>query len=473
MNKHEKSLASNDNRMTASEIAADIKSGKTSCRETVAFFLERIKRLNPDIHALVQVFEKAALQRAKAADEALQQGKDWGPLHGVPVTIKEAFDYRGSYTTANFRPRFLSQTHNNATIVNKLENAGAIILGKTNNPALLIDHQTRGFIYKRANNPHRLDYTPGGSSGGGAAAVAAGFTPLDFGSDSGGSLRIPAHFCGVFSLKPTAGQVPLEGLRPPFGKQPESFRRLVGVGPMARSVNGLELGYQAIREARPSSKLPLPNLQSYSVAWTNGFGPHQADGKSYEALNKLVYKISGKGILAKEDSPETDWTQAFQAWAVLFGQMIGQAIPAFLKWPVRACFRYLPFSGPFFGPYIAQGITDKGKLLSSAYSIQKEVVSGLETFFENYDFLICPVAATNAFTHRMTGTPIWDSDGRSVPYWQNTLPYVCPFNLSGHPVLVIPVAEDTDGLPIGLQVATRRGGERSLLHFGRYLETDL
>jgi amidase len=196
---------------SAAEIARAIRLKRFSSLEVVEAYLQRIAQVNPKLNALVLNAGDAAREAARAADRDLAQGKSRGALHGVPVSIKDSLDTAGMITTAGTAGWAKRVPDRDATVVARLRAAGAIILGKTNTPEFTLSDETDNFVYGRTNNPYDLTRTPGGSSGGAAALIAAGGSPLDFGSDTGNSIRLPAHFCGIAGIKPTSGRVPRTG----------------------------------------------------------------------------------------------------------------------------------------------------------------------------------------------------------------------------------------------------------------------
>src|SRR5690348_6896948 len=223
---------------SAATLARAIREKQVSSREVVEAYLQRIEAINPTLNAVVQVRAEAARAEARQADEALARGELRGPLHGVPFTIKDTYDVAGMICTCGTKGRAANVAQQDATAVARLRAAGGIALGLTNVPELLLAYESDNLIYGRTNNPYDLARTPGGSSGGEAATIAAGGSPLGLGTDSGGSIRVPAHFCGVAGLKPTWGRVPLTGLfPPPFG----TSARLRHAGPLARYVEDLAL----------------------------------------------------------------------------------------------------------------------------------------------------------------------------------------------------------------------------------------
>ncbi len=231
--------------LTASELAERIRGKKITSEDVVKAYIEQIATYNLKINAIVTLNEESAIQRAKKADAALENGEIWGPLHGVPITIKDNLAVKGVKTTCGYEPLADFVSDKSAAVVKRLNDAGAIILGITNMPALGLDAQTFNDLYGTTNNPWDLTKTPGGSSGGCAAAVAAGFTPLSIGNDIGGSIRVPAAFSGVYGLKPTDHLVSKAGLLPP-PEDYRSLRHLLSIGPLTRSVEDLRLALSII-----------------------------------------------------------------------------------------------------------------------------------------------------------------------------------------------------------------------------------
>lgn len=219
-------------------LASAIRRRKVSSVEVVEAFLRRMEEINPKLNAVVQLYREGALTAARAADNQLRRSAHLGPLHGVPMTIKDSFDTAGMISAAGTVRRKAFVPVRDATAVARLRNAGAIVLGKTNCSELTLSYETDNLVYGRTNNPYNLSRTSGGSSGGAAAILAASGSPLDIGSDTGGSIRVPSHFCGTAGLKPTSGRVPRTGhIIPSDGV----FQFFTQVGPMARYVEDLAL----------------------------------------------------------------------------------------------------------------------------------------------------------------------------------------------------------------------------------------
>ncbi len=218
--------------------AAAIRQGEISSEQLADSSLERIREVNPQLNAVVQLVAEQALDDARQADDEQKHGHLRGSLHGVPMTIKDSFDTAGVVTTWGMSSRIAHRPAEDAAVVARLKLAGAILLGKTNTPELTLSYSTQNPIYGRTNNPYAVDRSPGGSSGGAAAIVAAGGSAFDIGSDTGGSIRLPAHFCGICGIRPTSGRVPRTGHAIPPGGPLDA---LTQVGPLARSVEDLAL----------------------------------------------------------------------------------------------------------------------------------------------------------------------------------------------------------------------------------------
>ena len=228
---------------SAVELARQLKGKTIGCAELLAHYFERVDRFNPALNAIVVQIREPAMARAKAADQALARGEDWGPLHGVPMTVKESYDVAGTPTTWGLPDLKDNVAAKDALAITRLQGAGAVVFGKTNVPLMLSDFQSYNDIYGTTNNPWNTERVPGGSSGGAAAALAAGLAGLETGSDIGGSIRNPAHFCGVFGHKPTWNLLPPRGHATPGVLSPSDISV---IGPLARSAADLEVAVRAM-----------------------------------------------------------------------------------------------------------------------------------------------------------------------------------------------------------------------------------
>jgi amidase len=472
---------------TASELADSIRQHRASSQEVLEAHLKRIAAQNPSLNAIVTLDEEQARRRSKEADEALARGEIWGPMHGVPVTIKDVFETAGMRTTSGFKPLADYVPEQDATVVARLRQAGAIILGKTNTPAMAGDEQTNNPLFGRTNNPWNLGRTPGGSSGGSAAAVASGMSPLDIGSDIGGSVRNPAHFCGVFSLKPSDYRVPFTGhIPPPPGSRGRGLLRyFLTPGPLARSVEDLTLALTIIAgpdelewEVPPVPLAPSParDLRELRFAWSDDFGvPVSTEIRT--ALKDLAAELARAGCrVERRDPPEFDFAQALQVYgelkeAALTVRSSPLHLPRFV-W--RALSEPLSHSNPTSrGLMRGAGATLQG--YARALSQRDVFIVKMEHFLADWDAWLCPVAALPAYPHLPSRNPIeqlratLEVDGQKIPYLMATSVYTGLFNLTGNPVVVLPLGCTKEGLPIGVQVVGKRWTDMALLAVAKQL----
>jgi amidase len=473
--------------LTASELASLIRQHSVSSQEVLAEHLRHIAAHNPSLNAIVTLDEEQACQRSQEADDALAHGEIWGPLHGVPVTIKDVFETAGLRTTSGFKPLATYVPKQDATVVARLRQAGAIIMGKTNTPEMAGDEQTINSLFGRTNNPWNLERTPGGSSGGSAAAVGSGMSPLDIGSDIGGSVRNPAHFCGVFSLKPSDYRVPFTGhIPPPPGSKSRGLLRyFLTPGPLARSIEDLRLALTIIagpdeREWEvppvPLESAPERDLRELRFAWSDDFGFPLAE-EIRTALTELAAELTRAGCHVEHcNPPEFDFGQALQ----VYGELKEAAftvrssplhLPRFL-W--RTLSELVPDSNPTVRG-LMRGAGDNLRCYASALSQRDIFITKMEGFLNDWDAWLCPVAALSAYPHLPSRNPIEqllatvEMDGQKIPYLLATSVYTALFNLTGNPVVVLPLTQTKDGLPIGVQVVGKRWNDMALLAIAEQL----
>ena len=294
---------------SAIDLAGAIRGREISSEEVVAACLRRIDEVNSRINAVVLLRAEGALAEAREADQALARGKLRGPLHGVPMTLKDSLNTAGIVSTAGTRGRAAFVPEADATVVARLKAAGAIVLGKTNTPELTLSFETDNLVYGRTNNPYDLTRTPGGSSGGAAAIVAAGGAPFDIGSDTGGSIRLPCHFCGTAGIKPTSGRVPRTGHIISYGGIHDSLTQL---GPIARYVKDLALILRVISgpDGRDPSIAPIPvghpdrvRPAGLRVAWHSDNGLFSPTAEIDRVVRQAAAVLSDFGFKVEEKVP--------------------------------------------------------------------------------------------------------------------------------------------------------------------------
>jgi len=437
---------------SATELTQAIRRGEISSVDLLNLYLYRIRRYNKDINAVVALDIKAARARAQEADKALARGENWGPLHGLPMTVKDVFKVVGMPATSgdpslkNYLPK------RNAIAVQRLIDAGAIVFGKTNTPYHAADIQSYNEIYGTTNNPWDRTRTPGGSSGGSAAALAAGFTPLELGSDIGGSLRNPAHYTGVFGHKTTFGIVPRYGHIPPMpGQVPPHVMPMIPlfvVGPLARSADDLELALEVLTtpgQGEASNNKPelLParkgHFKDYRVAvWFTDPSPSaEIDAEVSATLQKMVEKLRGAGLVIEEAHPDILLSESAALWLEIYNKMIAGALPLPQEFVAR----------------------------------QKKHQALWAAFFKRYDVLLAPIAPTVAFPHDHAGTLLTRSmviNGQPKPMI-NSLMWAYMAIASGLPATVAPVGLSNSGLPVGVQIIGDRFEDRTTIDFARGL----
>lgn len=465
-------------------LAREIREGRLSAVEALEAHLDRVARLNPSLNAVVTLDEARARDRARAADRAVSRGELWGPLHGVPFTAKDVFETEGLRTTAGHPPLANYVPKTDATVVARLKGAGAVLAGKTNTSELARDAQTYNPVFGRTANPWNPSRTPGGSTGGGAAAVAAGLSPLELGSDIAGSIRVPAHFCGVFGLKPTRGRVSGAGHIPPLPGTPKGADHLGTFGPIARSVEDLRLCLSVVSgpDGRDHEVAPVPlgtpaerDLAELRIAWTDGLGDLRAGKETRKALEGLARDLGRLGCRVEEREPAVFAPAlAWRTYWEIYGAENPPEVPARARRLLGDIARLAPDDGWFPAPGVLRGAGFGMRGYAEALDRRDELVSQLESFLGRFDAWLLPVTVGTAFTHRpapLTKIPEpIEVDGREIPYHAATLGFTVPFSLTGNPVVALPVSRSAEGLPIGAQLVGRRWQEADLLGLAEALK---
>ena len=472
--------------LSASELAEKIKSHQVTSFEVVNAYLDHINKYNHPLNAIVTLDEDAAIRRAQEADAAIARGELWGPLHGVPITIKDNIATLGLKTTNSYPPTANYVPDFDASVVERLRKAGAIILGKTNLPLLAMDTQTNSPLFGVTNNPWDISRTPGGSTGGGAAAVAAGLTSLEIGNDLGGSIRIPSHFCGIYGLKPTEYLVPNTGISPGVPrKEYRSVRHQVSIGPLARSIDDLKLCLTII--AGPDGKdvdvpyIPLTeskkkDLSELRIAWTDDFGGVPVSKDTQVALKQFADKLSQAGCKVEKINPaDFDFMLAWQTWGKILDMEFGVYTPSYARF-----IQYI--LGGFYridNPMIQMVYPMSYKKYLTALTKREECISTMERFLSGYDVFLCPVHTTAAYKHiypdRYFGPfALYNQDflvdDKPLKYEFANMAYTSIFNLTGNPVIVMPMGYTKEGLPIGVQVVGQRWHDMELLSVSGQLD---
>jgi Asp-tRNA(Asn)/Glu-tRNA(Gln) amidotransferase A subunit family amidase len=454
--------------LSAAELAASIRKKATSAREVVEAHLARIRRLNPGLNALIAVDEERALEAARRCDQALAAGEPPGPLCGVPITIKSSIDVAGLRCEAGTRLRKGYVAAADAPLVRRLKSAGAIVLGNTNTPELLMAYETDNLLYGRTNSPWDARRTPGGSSGGEAAAIAAGLSAGGVGSDGGGSIRIPAHFSGICGLKPTPGRIPATGH---FPSSLGPFALIGVVGPMARTVGDLRLMFQAMAgpdDGDPSSA-PVAGrwpgdeeLRAIRVGVMTSHPSAPVTPETEAAVHRAAQALAHQGLIVEEFTPP-DLERARALWWNIFGRAGALVLGPMLAGreaelsPILTEFRAMVERD---APITATELIET--------TLQRDLLRGqLLGSMQRWRVLLTPVCSIPAFRH---GERQWSVDGQTVEYLQ-AMAYTQWFNILGNPAVVVPVGRSPEGLPIGVQIVGRPYEEETVLAVAESIES--
>ena len=451
---------------SAVALARRIRRREVSATEVLEAHLDRIARWNPAVNAVVTLDSEGAYHRAQEADEALRRGEVWGPLHGVPITVKDQFSTKGLATSYGLPKPLHVVPHEDAPTVARLRNAGAVLVGKTNLPLMAYDWQSDHPTYGRANNPWDLTRTPGGSSGGSAAALAARFVPLELGADVGGSIRFPAHCCGIYGLRPTEHALPTRGInRPGFAC---TVRHIVVTGPMARSVEDLESAFHVLQQTdAPTAPLahrrPAPG--TLRIAVTPDLGPVGSDADTRRVLHEMAEALDAAGCDVHEVAPPVDLEDALTTWARIQGYELTVGLPSVVrKTPLREALwlGWIRREYGFLAERMARGARMDAPDYFAALAHKDALARRLDRFFTDVDAWITPTAPMPAIPHVPAGTDL-SVGGQTVPYAQPFAYHLCATAVTGQPIVAMPAGRSDDGLPIGVQVHGRRGADLDLL----------
>ena len=432
--------------------------------ELVEAHLRQIDAVNPAINAFVEICRDEALAAARIAESAVTRGEIPGLLHGIPVTVKDSFDMEGRGTLTGSPLRKGHKAAQDAAVVRRLREAGAIVLGRTNTPELLSTYETDNSITGRTNNPWDLERTPGGSSGGEAAAIAAFCSAGGVGSDGGGSIRVPAHFCGIAGLKPTPGRISSVGHFPVISN-PSGFVSVAG--PMARTAEDLRLFFAALAGYDPedawSAPVPVrpPAIDAIRVGVWPRFGEVKVTPEVADAVDRAAKLLGDIGVPTDAFEPR-GLERAPNLWWFLFGQMpsiflrqVYQGREEEMHWTARE----LLGQGEGAPAPTAQEI-----MLS--FAGRDRMRARLLRDMEKFPVLLAPVCGVAAFPHRARRYPVGDT---SIGLFQAMMQATVA-NLLGLPAVTIPIFVTNEGLPVGVQLIGRPWEEENLLEIAARLE---
>ena len=455
--------------LPAVEIARRIREKKISPVQVADAHLAKIEPLNPKLNAFVHVDAERVRREAHIAESAAMHGASLGPLHGVPVSIKCCVDVAGLRCEAGSRLRAGRVAEIDAPLVARLKQAGAIILGVTNTPEMLMAWETDNLLYGRTNSPWDLERTPGGSSGGEAAAIASGMSAGGVGSDGGGSIRVPAHFSGICGLKPTPGRIPSTGHYPEPGGP---FAFLGVVGPMSRTVADLKVMFEVMQGPDDGDPCSAPvalhwpkdsEIKRLKIGYFEDDRRTPVTPEIREAIRTAADALTRAGFQVEPFRPD-GLDQAREIWRKFFVKIGGDLMgPMF-----RGREADLSPTLKQFLEMSAQESALSGDALLQAWFARDNLRTKFVAQMRKYPILLCPVAAIPAFHH---GERSWEIDGKTVEYL-DAWSYTAWFNLLGNPAAAIPVSLSNDGLPVGVQVVGRPWQEEEVLAVAAVLERE-
>jgi amidase len=449
--------------LPATQLASLIQSGEISAVEVVRAHLERIQAVDPRLNAFVDLRAEAALAEARAQDDRAARGGLRGPLGGLPVTVKSAIEVAGLRCETGSPARAGIVAARDAVVVSRLKAAGAIVVGTTNVAEMLMAYESVNPLHGRTLSPWSLDLTPGGSSGGEAAAIASGCSAAGIGSDGGGSIRVPAHFCGICGLKPTPGRIPSTGHQPPcLGP----FALIGVVGPMARTVADLNAVFQATTgadngdpAAAPVAVMP-PHREPLRIGFFESDGRTPVTHETRDAVRAAAKAAASEG---HDVEPVTidGLEQARELWGIFFAR-VGRML---VSETLHGGEAELPILKAYARKHGTQTVT--ASELIHAWLDRDELRARVLRQMESHRVLIAPVASIPAFHH---GERSWTIDGSTVDYL-DAMSYTQWFNILGNPAAVVPAGRSAEGLPIGVQVIGRPYEEEVVLSVAASIES--
>jgi amidase len=466
---------------SAKRLASMIRNRQIGCSELLELYLARVEKYNPSLNAIITTDIEHARKRARAADVALKKGKPWGVLHGLPMTVKESFNVVGMPTTWGIPNLKNNVPTTNAIAVQRLLDAGAVIFGKTNVPIHLADTQSFNAIYGTTNNPWDKSLVPGGSSGGAAAALAAGLTSLEIGSDIGSSIRNPAHYCGVYGHKPTYGICTPRGHALPGVVAPADISV---IDPLARSADDLAVALSVI--AGPDEvdsvgwrlTLPAPKrrkLSQFKVAVMADHPDAEVDRGVKDRIQAVVeFLLRKKAKVTDRARPDIDTTEVQRVYITMLRAATSTRLPLEIFEKNLAMARTLHPDDDSYLARQTRGNTILHRNWLELNNIRHAMRLKWAEFFKDYDLFLCPVASSAAWPHDHQGERherVITVNGKRVPttdqfFWAG---YSGLFFL---PASVAPIGFTRDGLPVGLQIVGPQYADRTCIEFARLLERE-
>ena len=464
--------------VSATELARRIRTKEVGCVELLNFYFDRVDRFNPALNALIVQMRDDALERAKAADAALARGERWGPLHGVPMTVKESYDVAGTPTTWGAPQLKGNIAAADALSITRLKDAGVVIFGKTNVPLMLSDFQSYNEVYGTTNNPWDVERGPGGSSGGSAAALAAGLTGIETGSDIGGSIRNPAHFCGVFGHKPTWNLLPPRGHAMPGILSPSDISV---IGPLARSAEDLETAVRVMAGpdeiASRGMTLALPELAKapgeLKVAVWRDDVMAPVDAAVSASVDAVAKALEALGASVDYDARPVESEHAHTVYQCLLQATMSARLPEDRYRAIQRQVDELPADDQSLAATIQRSQVARFRDWTENNEKRTHLRWRWHEFFKRFDIVLAPVMATPAFPHdhRPFGERTVTVNGKQVPYFDQVF-WAGLASVAYLPATVVPAGPAESGLPVGVQIIGPEYADLATIGVAQLLERE-
>lgn len=465
--------------LSVTELAQKIKHKELSVQEVLSSYLAQIDKFNPIVNAISdRRTKKDLMNEAREKDAQLAQNLAVGKLFGVPVTIKECFGVKGLITTNGDPNLKRNIAQEDAEMVRRFRDAGAIIIGMTNVPLFSIDWQSTNSWNGQTNNPFDLSRVAGGSSGGSSVAVASSFSPISLGADAGGSVRIPAHFCGICGLRPTENYLSNRGhVQAP--NKPNGRRHVITPGPFTKNISDLRLAMEILGN---NSKYQLPEFppldfnhskwdeQPLKIAYSKSINNIEVDAEYLEIFNGFIDKIQGEAESITLDHPTYDEAKAYTECSKLIGYELGVNFP---KMPLVSTFLYVFIRLKYKDHLWAKGMAIGPRMSNKAYAKtidhKDQFATVFDDFLTKYDIWITPVCSFEAYKHQKAGKP-FIVNGKKVGYTESMGGFTFTSGYSGHPIVTFPIGQKKNGMPVGVEVHSRKWTDNKLLEIAECFE---
>jgi len=460
-------------RLNLTQLAQGLTDGSWTSEMLVTHFLDRIQRLNPSIHAVVELRSHEALAESRASDDRRRRGQTFGQYDGIPLTIKDAFRVAGSKTTYGMLMFKYYKPSANSKIIQCLVDAGMIIIGRTAVPTACLDWNAKNQVHTECVHPMNSAFVPGGSSGGAAAAVLSGLTTVEIGSDLGGSIRYPAHCCGIYGLRSSDGWMPIDDMGPE--SHSTSLKHLVTFGPMTRCLVDMKIIVDMLKKS-----FPIPPKEQHErktsgvkIAYSLDYGSATLEGESKLAVQKFLSKLEQRGFIIEMACPQDDPEDLFRTWGAISGYEYSQLVPRIFRYRlINYLYGKLQMRRLGPGPlsrYFISGMVASKNEYEQAMKARDRARQSVDKFFDRYDYWILPVAPASALKRDQCGKSI-KTDRGPIEYTRYLGGYTVPTTVFGTPSLSFPIGNGENNLPVGVQIHGARYSDSELVDFWRQFE---